>query len=327
MGSEFDILSDVLESLRVCGSLLLHEAYTAPWRIALPQGEQLGHHLNVQAGTKVVPFHLVERGYIELTAEAGLSTDRQPLVIEAGEMVICFNGTSHCISQGANPVSFPVADFFAGKDFPFRCGISDRSASALCLCGVFYLHDTHLNPLLASLPPILHASVAQAETFQNLSGVAHLIAQEVDQRSPGHSFMVERLLELLCAGAIRSYIKDLPTEQSSWLMGLQDPVVSRALTMIHAQPNHDWSVDRLAHNVELSPSRFSARFKETVGQSPMSYVAKWRIHVASRLLKETKDTVSDIALKVGYENLAAFNRAFKRHLDVPPGVWRSRHCS
>lgn len=323
MNDDFDILSDVLDSLHICGSLLLHESYTMPWAITLPGAERLGHHLNVQSGTRVVPFHLVERGYIEVRLTADPSLETPPLIVEAGEMVICFNGVSHQISQGANPHIFPVENIFAGEAVPFRCPKGTRNVSVLCLCGAFYLQDTHLNPLFASLPPVLHAPVSQAGTFQNLSGVANLIAQELDQRSPGGNFMVERLLELLCAGAIRSYMDKLQPQESGWLTGLQDPVISRVLAMVHAQPGDDWSVDTLAQSVDLSPSRFSARFKATLGESPMSYVSKWRIHVASRLLKSTENNISQIASQVGYENLAAFNRAFKRHLNVPPGVWRA----
>lgn len=327
MDQNFDILSNVLDSLHICGSLLLHESYQAPWAIVLPGAEQLGEHLNVRTGTRIVPFHLVERGYIEVTSTESASVENPPLVVEAGEMMIGFSGAPHQIGQGANPHIFPVENVFAGKEVPFRCPKGTRNVSVLCLCGVFYLHDTHLNPLFASLPSVLHAPVSQAETFQNLSGVASLIAQELDQRSPGSNFMVERLLELLCAGAIRSYMDKTQHQDANWLTGLQDPIVSQVLAMIHAQPGHEWSVDTLARKVDLSPSRFSARFKDTLGESPMSYVSKWRIHVASRHLKNTDNNISEIAAQVGYENLAAFNRAFKRHLNMPPGAWRSLHSA
>ncbi|NEQ52224.1 MAG: helix-turn-helix transcriptional regulator [Leptolyngbya sp. SIO3F4] len=116
-------------------------------------------------------------------------------------------------------------------------------------------------------------------------------------------------------------------QDANWLIGLRDPIISRALAMVHAQPGYEWSVNNLARSVDLSPSRFAARFKDTLGESPMSYVSKWRIHVASRPLKSTENNISEISLQVGYENLAAFNRAFKRHLNMPPGAWRTLHCS
>ena len=322
MSSNFDILSNVLDSLRICGSTLLRESYVAPWAIAVPAGPKLGKLMNVQSGVRAVAFHLVERGYIELTTP---NPDQPTLVVNAGEMVICFNGSPHQIAQGAYNQTLKVEDVLGGAEIPFRCPSNEPGSSVICLCGVFYLHDTHLNPLFAALPPILKAPVSQTATFQNLWGVAHLIAQELEQPSPGSNFMVERLLELLCAGAVRAYMAQLDSQDSNWLTGLRDPIIGRTLAMIHTQPGQDWSIERLAQAVALSPSRFAARFKSTLGESPMGYVAKWRIHVASQLLRTSESNISTIAAEVGYENLAAFNRAFKRHLDVPPGVWRSRH--
>jgi transcriptional regulator GlxA family with amidase domain len=139
--------------------------------------------------------------------------------------------------------------------------------------------------------------------------------------------MVERLLELLCAEAVRSDLSTLQPGQTSWLTGLKDPIVSRALAAIHSQPGANWSVQRLAQGVAMSPSRFAARFTATLGDTPMGYVSKWRMNVASRLLDSTEKSVSEIAADVGYESLAAFNRAFKRHLSLPPAAWRSHRCS
>lgn len=324
MINKFDVLSDVLDSLEICGSLLLHESYTAPWAISVPEAEQLGNLLGVQTGTRAVAFHLVERGYIELTSpQQGV----EPMVVEAGEMVVCFGGSPHQIFQGSEPPSISVEYVLGGGEIPFRCSAEARGSSLLCLCGVFYLRDTHLNPLFAALPPVLLAPVSPGETFQNLTGVANLIAKELDKPSAGSNFMVARLLELLCAGAVRSYMARLHTQDPSWLTGLRDPIISRALAKIHAQPGHDWSVDSLAHSVDLSPSRFAARFKKTLGEGPMTYVSKWRIHLASRLLHRTEKNINEIASDVGYENLAAFTRAFKRYFGEPPGAWRTRHES
>ena len=322
MDSSFDILSDVLNSLHICGSLLLHESYTAPWAITLPSADRLGTLLKAAPSTRVVAFHLVKQGHIEFRVEGASSS--APLIVEAGEMVICFGGTSHQISQGRRPQQMPVERVLAGHDIPFRCAMGDRSSSLVCLCGVFYLEDTALNPLFSALPPLLHAPISQTKPSRNLVGVADLIAQELDQRAPGSNFMIERLLELLCASAIRTYMDMLEPGQSNWLTSLRDPVVGKALALVHRNPSHSWSVTTLAQAVALSPSRFSARFRSTLGESPMNYVSKWRIHVSCRLLRSPEQSIAEIAAQVGYESLPAFARAFKRHLRMPPGVWRSR---
>ncbi len=318
MNSQTDVLSDVLGSMRICGSLLLHELYLPPWAVSVPDAEQLSIILGIKTGVRVVAFHLVERGYMEITFTGGDGS-----VVEAGEMVICFSGESHQISQGANPQILPMEKLMTGGQNPFRGENPIRSTS--CICGVFLLHDTHLNPLFAALPPFLCATVSQTGKFHNLSGVAELMAHEVNRSSPGGNYVLERLLELLCAEAVRSYLTKIQPEQTGWLTGLRDPIVSRALAMIHSQPGANWSVEKLAQGVTMSPSRFAARFTGTLGESPMGYVSKWRMNVASRLLDNTEKGIGEIAADVGYESLAAFNRAFKRHVGFPPAAWRLRH--
>lgn len=114
---------------------------------------------------------------------------------------------------------------------------------------------------------------------------------------------------------------------SKWFIGFKDPVVGRAITLIHANPGVDWSVAKFAQGVSMSPSRFAARFSVAVEDSPMGYVTKWRMNIASRLLDESDKNVEEIAAKVGYENVASFSRAFKRNLKMTPTAWRSRHIT
>jgi AraC family transcriptional regulator, alkane utilization regulator len=106
------------------------------------------------------------------------------------------------------------------------------------------------------------------------------------------------------------------------LAALKDPIVSQALECIHADSAYPWTVSVLATQIGISRSALAARFTQVVGQSPMKYLTYWRLQLASRQLQDTDDSIVKIALQVGYESEAAFNRAFKRHMGVPPGVWR-----
>ena len=314
-----DVLSGTLRSLRISGSVLLREEYAAPWGVAIPNASQLAALFGVKPEVRVVAFHLVESGHCEIKLENG-----EAAVIEAGEMAVCFGGTSHQITQGANPKILPVASLLAGGANTQRPAVAGRVRGASLLCGVFLLHDTLLNPLFAALPPLLRTSVSQPGEFHNLSGVARLMAQEIDRKSLGGGYIVERLLEALCAEAIRAHIATTPRHEASWISGIKDPIVGRAVAAIHAQPGADWSVTRLAQGVAMSPSRFAARFAATLGNSPMVYVAQWRMHVACRMLVGTRQGVDLIAAAVGYESPAAFNRAFKKLVGVPPAAWRTR---
>jgi hypothetical protein len=67
----------------------------------------------------------------------------------------------------------------------------------------------------SALPPLLRISLTRAGEFHNLSGVARLMAQEIDRQPLGGGYIVERLLEVLCAEAIRSHIETGP--HTGWL--------------------------------------------------------------------------------------------------------------
>jgi AraC-like DNA-binding protein len=59
----------------------------------------------------------------------------------------------------------------------------------------------------------------------------------------------------------------------------------------------------------------------------MQYLTRWRMQVAAGLLASTHDGVAAIAARVGYASEAAFNRAFKKSIGVPPASWRRRRAA
>jgi AraC-like DNA-binding protein len=311
------VLSDTLNAMRIGGSLLISEEYVSPWAVAIPEAAKLGGMLNIAPNVQVIAFHYVKRGFIELIPIEG-----KPLMIEAGEMAICFGGTAHQISQHANQPAVAVETILTQGNNPFKPDSSNKARSTAVMCGVFMMRNLALNPMFASLPPILHVSASQVSALHHLPDVLHWMSREIEQKIQC-TFVIERLLELLCAEVLRAHLESA-TSESAWFQAVNDPVVGRAMSMIHSNPSVDWSVNRLAQNVAMSPSRFAARFAAALGDSPMAYVTKWRMNVAGRLLSETQQGIGEIAANLGYENVAAFGRTFKRHLGLPPATWRQR---
>ena len=123
---------------------------------------------------------------------------------------------------------------------------------------------------------------------------------------------------------VRRHLAGLPAEQTGWLSGLREPVVGRALTLLHERPAAAWTLEILARAVALSRSALADRFTHFVGCPPMQYLAHWRMQRAARLLADGAK-VAATALEVGYESEAAFSRAFKRIAGVSPAAWRARH--
>jgi AraC-like DNA-binding protein len=149
------------------------------------------------------------------------------------------------------------------------------------------------------------------------------MAEEIDRKAPGSAFVVERLLEVLCAELVRSHVESAPTAVPGWIRALKDPVVGRAIARLHRDPGRRWSVELLAREAAISPSRLAARFAGSLGMSPMAYLGRWRMDVACRMLSSTDRGVEEVGRSLGYESAAAFSRAFRKTVGAAPAVWRS----
>jgi AraC-like DNA-binding protein len=149
---------------------------------------------------------------------------------------------------------------------------------------------------------------------------------EAEARSPrpGGEGVLARLSELMFVEIIRRHLETLPPERTGWLAGLRDPHVGKALAALHARPGHPWTLDALGHEAGLSRSALAERFAALVGEPPIQYLARWRMQVAAGLLASTHDGIAAIGARVGYASEAAFNRAFKKLVGVPPATWRRR---
>lgn len=302
-----DPVSAALRALRISGAVLLAEGYAAPWAVEVPAGAQLDALLQTQPRAMAAPFHLVTDGAIELRTRGG-----HTMQLERGEAVISLRREQHTIGAGHAATTHGLADLL--RPDPPKPGAAGQPTSTL-VCGAFFLEDSGGNPLIGSLPGWLR--VRPGPAFRD-----SLVAEVATQR-PGADYCVARHLELMLATAIREAYDRTSTPDVGPLRGLRDEAVGSALAKLHLSPTDLWSVERLASLAGLSPSRFAARFRETVGVGPIAYVTRLRLDIAGQLLHRTDERVSGIAASVGYDSLAAFSRAFKRYRGVSPAQWRS----
>jgi transcriptional regulator GlxA family with amidase domain len=133
--------------------------------------------------------------------------------------------------------------------------------------------------------------------------------------------MVSRILDLLFIQVLRAWATG-PHATPGWLPGAMDPEVGTAITAIHSNPGHRWTIERLAHKSNLSRSASAGRFARRVGQPTAAYVARVRLSNAAELLLDTPKPVAAVATRVGYDSEAAFSRAFSKRYGMPPSRWR-----
>jgi AraC-like DNA-binding protein len=142
---------------------------------------------------------------------------------------------------------------------------------------------------------------------------------------PGGEGVLAKLSEVLVVETLRRYMSQMSEGQTGWLAGLRDRVVGKCLALMHERPAHPWTLETLAREAGASRSVLAEKFTHYVGQSPIQYLGKWRMALASNLLRRSALSMMQIALEVGYETDAAFSRAFKREFGMPPASWRRQH--
>ena len=153
------------------------------------------------------------------------------------------------------------------------------------------------------------------------ASIRHLVTEAAAHR-PGSAVLLSKMAEALFVEALRRYMNEISPDQTGWLAGARDPLVGAALALIHRKPNQAWTLPELAVEAGTSRSVLSDRFAHFLGESPMNYLARWRLQLAAQMLQGDRRTVMQVALDVGYESEAAFNRAFKREFGLPPAQYR-----
>jgi AraC-like DNA-binding protein len=191
------------------------------------------------------------------------------------------------------------------------------------VCGFLGCDARPFNPLLESLPSILHIRRSGSEHSSWLKEFTRFAVLEANEKRVGADGILSKLGELMFAELVRRYVESLPEESRGWLGGLRDRSVGRALNLMHAEPSRGWTLNALAKEAGLSRSAFAERFAGYVGIPPMQYLQKWRLQIAASQLLAGGGGIATIAADVGYESEAAFSRAFKRVIGQSPADWRN----
>ena len=317
-----DPLADVLASVRLTGAVFFAIEGTAPWVAEGPAASSISSRV-MPGVDHVLEFHAVTRGRC-LGGIAG----QEPMPLEAGD-VICFPHGDPNVLSSARGLRAPTYDlsFYdqrPGVRLPFPVKLGDGPADAHVLCGFLGCDVRPFNPLLATLPRMLHASSREAARGGWLARLVEVADAEARNPRPGGEAVLARLSELMFVEVVRRHLESLPPDQTGWLGGLRDAQVGRALVAMHSRPGQPWTIDSLGREAGLSRSALAERFTALVGQPPMQYLGRWRMQVAAGMLATTQDAIAAIGARVGYASEAAFNRAFKRSMGTPPATWRRR---
>jgi AraC-like DNA-binding protein len=314
-----DTLSEVLRAVRLTGAVYFRVDAGAPWVAEAPAARDVAPHI-MPGLEHVIEYHVVTRG----SCWGGLLGEPS-IELAEGDIIVFPQGDAHVMSSAPGMRDKPNIELHRKASLgqlPVAMSIGHAGSEATeVVCGFLGCDARPFNPLLATLPRMLHVPRGPG-VDTHLSQLVRLAVAESDSRGAGSECMLSRLSELLFVAVVRRYIAGLPQDTTGWLAGLRDDVVGRALGFLHGRPAHDWSLDELAKESGLSRSMLAERFHHFVGVPPIQYLARWRMQLAATMLASESAPLIDVASRVGYGSEAAFSRAFKRWVGLAPSAWR-----
>jgi AraC-like DNA-binding protein len=299
-----DVLSDILRTIHLEGSVYFSTCFCSPWGLAIEQTEKAS-------------FHIIERGQCWLQMDS--LPEPKPLV--GGDILILPHGSKHQISDQPSSKCLngqaAVQRIISG-DNPFIGAENNFNI----VCGYFSFEQDSQQTFLRALPEIIHLTHQERQQFSWLDTVLKLIVTEASMEQLGKSVLIDRITEVLFIQVVRAYIK-LIEQSDCYLSALKDKHIAKALAAIHQSPEKNWSLETLAQTAGMSRSIFANRFHHLVGDTPMKYLLAQRMQLAKRQISTSRQPLFNIAEQVGYRSDSAFKKAFKRFFNQTPASFRS----
>lgn len=301
-----DVLGNVLEGSRLRGHVFCQSVARAPWGLRM-------------AARPEAMFHLLTKG------SAHLIVNGRAHPLAQGDLALLPRGAAHVLADQPRSKPIDLAAWIGGglpDDGMMRLGSRDGVETRV-LCGVYRFDGLGAHhPVLRLLPEYLVLPAARSRADGELAATLTALAREQERNSRGASVIVSRLLEVLFVQIVRAWAADQPSGGAGWIGALDDELVARALSAIHADLRREWNVVSLARAAATSRATLGRRFVAGVGEPPLAYLARARMQEAAQLLLASDAGLGAIAEQVGYQSEFAFNRAFRRAFGIPPGAYR-----
>ncbi len=298
-----DVLTDILSTLRLRGTVYFQADFCAPWGMDMKGGA-------------VANFHLIVKGSCWLRGPDQTSV-RQ---LYQGDMVVLTHGDRHALLHAPDADAAPAESVISkGDRRGARIIYGGKGAPTTIICGHYEVDRAGMHPLLRALPELIHLKRDQQTEW--LATASRLAVIESNSKQDGSAAVVNRLAEILFIQVIRAHASRHPN-QTGFLATLAEPTLATALSLLHEAPARSWNLVELANSCGVSRTILADRFKQMLGVPPIQYLTEWRMHKARELLVTSDQSTAWIAEQVGYATEWSFSKAYKRVFGEPPGATR-----
>ena len=278
-----EVLSDILRSMHVKGSVYFCDRLETPWELDFNE-------------TSAASFHMVRRG--ECWVSAGDTLEQ----MGPGDLVFIEPGRDHRLTSHA-PGQEPT-----------------KGACTVLLCGYCDFREDLHTPLAEVFPDLTIVRDEEIHKHPWLRATLDQLSAEFTSQQPGAELVIDKLTEIVVVELIR--INFGRAADSPFVRALSDKQISKALHFLHDELASAWTLESLAGKIGMSRAAFAKRFKELVGQPMFEYLTSLRMQRARELLKETRLPLYEVASRVGYESDLAFTKTFKKHVGTTPTRFR-----
>lgn len=308
-----DPLAHLLDGPRARGAFTLWNVMSPPWALDVRDGAALMLAVVTSGHAWVGTRHgEAEAGPGDLLLIRG----REPYVVADSKgraASITILPGHECVAEGGEQVHLSMSH---------GIGIwgNDPDGPDTLIVGS-YEDDSEVGRLaLSALPPLAVLPRGRVDAT-----VVDLLAREITTGRVAQASLIDRLLDCLLVMAVRAWLEDNPDSAPNWLSAQNDPVVARALELVHERAADPWTLDTLARACAVSRATLADRFRRAVGSPPMAYLRTWRLTTAGDLLTAHPELgLETVAARVGYGSAFAFSTAFRRHTGVSPTSYRRR---
>ncbi|MGW6985413.1 AraC family transcriptional regulator [Streptomyces sp. NPDC054932] len=309
-----DTLTGLLEGPKARGAFLLKSVFNPPWSLRVEDLAPLSVVTMVHGNAWLLPDHAT------------------PVLIRPGDVAVVRGPDPYTVADApGTPVQITVGpeqrcSTQDGEDVTDTMALGVRTwgaafqdaGSSVMLSGTYQAPSEIGRRLLGALPTLL---VRPAEAADNT--LVTLLTSEISKDEPGQEIVLDRLLDLLLIGVLRTWLAAPASGAPAWYRAQSDPVAGPALRLLHENPFHGWTVAELALKVGVSRASLARRFTDVVGEPPVAYLTGWRLALAADLLREPDATVTTVARRVGYSSAFALSAAFKRVRGISPQEFRT----
>lgn len=300
----FDLLTDVMDQVRLEGTVYFDAELHAPYGIAIDRPHRS-------------PF------YVGIDGECEILVGRRVFTLAAHDFVLLPGAAPHVVRSDAKAAVMPFDDWVATHTMDARGRVvhPGPGAARRVIGGFFSTDALRGHPLFSALPAIIVLRGDEPAVQRWLAPTVAFIRAEIESGPHGSRTVLRRMADVLFIQAVRAYAEQNACA-AGWLRGLADLRVGRALALLHAQYTRDWTLDALAREVGASRTGLAVQFRNVVGESPMAYLTRWRITRAANRLRSERTPLARIAADVGYASDAVFSKAFRRVTGMPPARFR-----